>query len=122
MLSQWVGKEFHFDAAHYIPGHNKCGGVHGHTWKVTVEIKGEVQDDGMVLDLNTLSRIVKGIIEIFDHKLLNDVIGFIPTCENLADYFVSRVYIHLRAERIKLPKSVRVKVQEGEGGWAIAQE
>ena len=122
MLSKWVGKEFHFDAAHFIPGHKKCGEVHGHTWKVLVEVKGEVQEDDMVLDLHILSRIVEGIIKTFDHKLINDVVSFTPTCENLADFFVSRVYVHLGAEGIKLPKSVRVKVQEGEGGYAIAQE
>ena len=122
MLSKWVGKEFHFDAAHFIPGHKKCGEVHGHTWKILVEVKGEVKEDGMVLDLNILSRVVKNILEPFDHKLLNDVVTFTPTCENLSDYLVSRVYVHLGAEGIKLPKSVRIKVQEGEGGYAIAQE
>lgn len=122
MISKWVGKEFHFDAAHFIPLHKKCGEVHGHTWKVLVEVKGEVQENGMVLDLNILSKIVEGIIKTFDHKLINDVVSFIPTCENLSDFFVSRIYVHLGAEGIKLPKSIRVKVQEGEGGYAIAQE
>lgn len=123
MLSQWVGKEFHFDAAHFIPGHEKCGKYHGHTWKVTVEVRNAVNNHtGMVLDLNILSDIVKEIVALFDHKTLNDVVPFIPTCENLANYFVSRVYVGLSSLSLPFPKGVRVKVQEGEGGYAIAQE
>lgn len=121
MLSQWVGKTFHFDAAHSIPGHEKCGVVHGHTWKVTVEVKGEVKR-GMVLDLHLLSEVVEDILKPFDHAYLNGVVLFAPTCENLADYFVSRLYVLFADRRIPLPTCVRVKVQEGEGGWSIAEE
>ena len=122
MLSQWIGKEFHFDAAHFIPEHVKCGETHGHTWKIWVEVRGEVQENGMVLDLNILSKIVLEIFSGLDHKLLNDVLPFTPTCERIADYLVRSVYMRLGLENTTLPKSVRVKVQEGEGGYAIAQE
>ena len=29
------------DCAHFLPGHPKCGQVHGHTYKVEVIIEGE---------------------------------------------------------------------------------
>jgi len=118
----WVGKKFHFDAAHFIPEHPKCGEVHGHTWKVYVEVEGELGDNSMVLDLHILSKVVEEIFSKLDHKLLNDILPFTPTCERMADYLVSRIYVHLGAEGVHLPKTIRVKVQEGEGGYAIAQE
>ena len=31
----------YIDCAHYIPGHDKCGSLHGHTYKIEVVIEGE---------------------------------------------------------------------------------
>jgi len=33
------------DSAHYLPGHGKCGKMHGHTYKIEVLIEGEVQEN-----------------------------------------------------------------------------
>ncbi len=41
------------DCAHFLPGHPKCGQLHGHTYKVEVTIEGE-QTGGMVIDFNEL--------------------------------------------------------------------
>ena len=43
-----IFKEFTFEAAHRLPyvapGH-KCGRLHGHSYRVTVHLDGEVSDD-----------------------------------------------------------------------------
>ena len=76
-----------FAAAHYLPGHPKCGHIHGHTWRVEVEFGADVPnpETGMVVDFAELDA---GIQEILpDHKLLNEVYSFSPTAENLAYQF-----------------------------------
>ena len=75
---------FTFDAAHYLPNYEgKCKNLHGHTWTLEVEVSGDVKDDGMVIDFAKLKDLVNHrVIDILDHRLLNDVIAN-PTCENL---------------------------------------
>jgi 6-pyruvoyltetrahydropterin/6-carboxytetrahydropterin synthase len=108
-----VGKVFTFEAAHFIPNHPKCGATHGHTYKVEVVIRGTVETaTGMVVDLHELSEDVHKIIDNFDHVLLNDSVSFIPTCENIAIFIRDLLHIDYCVEY--------VKVQEGEGGFAIA--
>lgn len=79
-----VCKIFRFDAAHYLPEYDgKCKNMHGHGWRLEVELEGNVEADGMVLDFSELKRVVNHlVIDHLDHRLLNDVIVN-PTCENL---------------------------------------
>ncbi len=119
-----IGKEFHFDAAHYLPNYEgKCREMHGHTWKVTVEVEGKVSDlnngprlpkEGMVMDLHDLNAIVHFVIDKLDHNTLNKMVA-IPTCEALAKYIACEVQSGLPS----LIKVQSVKVQEGEGGYAL---
>lgn len=72
----------HFDAAHYLPHlppSYGCGHMHGHTWWVEVEISGDPDKNGIVVDFTE----VKDKINKFDHQLLNDFIEA-PTAENIA--------------------------------------
>lgn len=85
--------EDEFSSAHYIPGHEKCGNVHGHTYKIEVFIVGSVLKEGegqyaesMLLDFSRIKEVVSNLVSKFDHKLLNDVVDFVPTVENLARY------------------------------------
>lgn len=111
-----IGKTFKFEAAHHLPGHKKCGRKHGHTYKVTVEVEGSIQNDtGMVMDLNHLGQLVNSIICNFDHDDLNSIFQ-IPTCEIMAQAIYDMLRVHL-------PPGVdlcMVQLQEGEGGYAIA--
>jgi 6-pyruvoyltetrahydropterin/6-carboxytetrahydropterin synthase len=109
-----IGKEFKFESAHCLEGHPKCGRMHGHTYRLRVEVEGPIQEDtGMVMDLHDLSAIVKPIIANFDHDTLN-AIFYRPTCELMAAALFAMV-------NEELPEGVRVYsvlLQEGEGGYA----
>ena len=66
-----IGKSFHFSAAHTIPGHPKCGRMHGHNYEVTVIVKSYLLNTkGMVIDYGDISKEVKPILEEMDHKYL----------------------------------------------------
>jgi 6-pyruvoyltetrahydropterin/6-carboxytetrahydropterin synthase len=67
-----ISKEFTFCAAHTIPGHPKCGRLHGHNYKVIVTLVANQVEahTGMLLDYAELSRIVDAIIDPLDHRYL----------------------------------------------------
>jgi len=65
-----ISKDFEFSAAHQIPGHPKCGRMHGHNYKVTVVIWTDELTEGMVIDYALLKELVKPIIDEMDHKYL----------------------------------------------------
>lgn len=82
-------KEFTFDSAHFLPhvpeGH-KCKAMHGHTYRLVLYLEGElVKDLDWVMDFADLKSIVQPVIDVLDHKVLNEISGLEnPTCENIA--------------------------------------
>ncbi|TCP93532.1 preQ(0) biosynthesis protein QueD [Cricetibacter osteomyelitidis] len=73
-----VSKEFSFDMAHILDGHDgKCQNLHGHTYKLQVEISGELYPNGpkkgMVIDFSDLKAIVQQfILDPMDHAFIYD--------------------------------------------------
>lgn len=82
-----VVKRVSFDSAHFLPNYDgKCRNTHGHHWVVEMGVEGLVKSNGMVMDFSRLSSFLKdNVVEVFDHKLLNDIIPN-PTAENIATY------------------------------------
>lgn len=73
-----IAKEFSFDMAHMLDGHDgKCKNLHGHTYKLQVEIAGELHasgaKSGMVMDYSDLKAVVKQhILDPMDHAFIYD--------------------------------------------------
>lgn len=73
-----ISKEFSFDMAHLLDGHDgKCQNLHGHTYKLQVEITGDLSPLGskksMVIDFSDLKTIIKkAILEPMDHAFIYD--------------------------------------------------
>jgi 6-pyruvoyltetrahydropterin/6-carboxytetrahydropterin synthase len=59
-----------FSASHFIPGHAKCGRLHGHSYTLRLVLYGEKAADGMVMDFVELKRSLKKIVEELDHRIL----------------------------------------------------
>lgn len=83
--------ETHFSAAHQLhgyPGH--CGKLHGHTWKVRVEIETKQIDKiGISMDFKVLKQKTETILNRLDHNNINEISPFDlqnPTAENLSRY------------------------------------
>ena len=105
-----IGVSEKFSAAHSIPGHEKCGRVHGHNFRVEIEIEGDVRENGMVMDFFDLKKHLKEVLVEFDHRLLNEIID-IPTSENLCLEIMRR----LKERGMDV---VRVRVYENDDKWA----
>jgi 6-pyruvoyltetrahydropterin/6-carboxytetrahydropterin synthase len=111
-LKEWemkIGIIEHMDCAHFLPGHDHCGVLHGHTYKVEVVISGE-KNSGMVMDFSILKKTVKAVLGDYDHRTLNDLLEY-PSVENVCEAIFARLKNCLQG-----PLSVRI--WEGEGKWA----
>jgi 6-pyruvoyltetrahydropterin/6-carboxytetrahydropterin synthase len=68
--------EHSFDSAHFLPNYEgKCSNIHGHRWRVVVEVKSKDlvdggQLDGMVVDFGDLKDDVKEMADFYDHCLI----------------------------------------------------
>jgi 6-pyruvoyltetrahydropterin/6-carboxytetrahydropterin synthase len=85
-----------FEAAHCIRNYpGKCNRLHGHNWKVEVNICGsKLNELGMLVDFVDLKAAVNGILVKLDHYYLNEVEPFCeinPTAENLAKYIYEKL-------------------------------
>lgn len=120
-----VTKIFDFETAHALWGYDgKCRNIHGHSYKLTVSITGDIIDDvdavknGMIIDFGDLKKIVKStVVEEFDHALLVNgktphakyaevengfskilLCDYQPTCENMLIDMVGRILKALPAD------------------------
>ena len=89
-------KTFRFEAAHWLPhvpeGH-KCGRMHGHSFKVTIIVEGEVnKQTGWVIDYGVIKEAFAPIAAQLDHYCLNEIDGLEnPTSEILAKWIWDKI-------------------------------
>lgn len=87
-----LAKDYFFEAAQTLPnvpaGH-KCGAMHGHSFKLEIVVEGEVNPEtGWIYDHARISRAVEPLIDLLDHKYLNEVSGLEnPTIELMCAWF-----------------------------------
>jgi len=68
-INGWASK-ITFSATHIIPGHYKCGRLHGHDYAINATIDGELGPDGVIMDFISVKEFLKGIADELDHRVL----------------------------------------------------
>ena len=72
-----LGITEYIDSAHHLPGHPKCGQLHGHTYQVDVSVEGDHRG-GMLVDFADLKLAVHDVLAEYDHKDWNAFLKY-PT-------------------------------------------
>jgi len=110
-----VTRNFSFEAAHSLPhlpeGH-KCRDLHGHSYRVHVEVRGGLDERGFVVDYGEIKQAVDPLIARLDHKNLNDLFDFPTTSEHLAAWLFHEI-------RKSLPGLSRIVLYETTGTSVI---
>ena len=96
-----------FAAAHLLRGYpGVCSRLHGHNWKVDVEvIAGELDEIGMGMDFRDIKAATNELIGALDHRNLNDIPPFDeinPTAENISAYIFKGLSEKLDDERVNV--------------------
>ncbi len=85
-----------FCSAHFLRDYQgKCANIHGHNWKIELAFQAEkLNDDGLLVDFFDIGSALDKVIEIIDHKNINDIPPFDqinPTSENLSRWFFDQI-------------------------------
>jgi len=59
-----------FSSCHFIPMHEKCSRLHGHSYIVRLMLEGDLDDNGMVMDFVVLKKKLRSMVAEMDHKVL----------------------------------------------------
>jgi 6-pyruvoyltetrahydropterin/6-carboxytetrahydropterin synthase len=97
-----------FDAATALPGHERCDGLHGHTYKVEAIVAG-VPEDGVLADFRQVRKRLREAITPFDHTDLSVQFPY-PSCETLCVEIARKM-------ALSTPGLELIRVWEGEGKW-----
>ena len=136
-----IAKRFRWEGAHRLPWHDGvCRSLHGHSYTMFVEIEGEPDERGMLMDFKDLKLCLVDLIETWDHATIvafddtdlrnvvesqnwkHFILPFDTTAENIciytADYLIENSETALRSHKIH---TVRVRVSETETCYAEAE-
>ncbi len=107
-----LGITDYLDCSHLLPGHSKCGRLHGHTYRVLLVVEGEARD-GMLVDFADLKAQARSVLSRYDHRHWNDVMDY-PSVENICQRLADEL-----SAKLAFPFTIRV--YEGHAKWAETQ-
>lgn len=129
-----IAKEFTWEMGHRLPFHEgKCRNLHGHSYKCMIELGGEPDMNGMVLDYYDMKKVIEPILDELDHSFmvfngdkelievldkLNSkkvVVNFQTTAENICIYLLEKIKSSDMPTNIR---SLKVRVLETENTYA----
>lgn len=101
-----IWRRYDLEVAHRltagVPEHHKCRRLHGHRYEVTLWVSGELDGDGMLIEYESLDRVVNPVLGKLDHNYANDLpekcstpeaadVAANPTVERLAAWLAARL-------------------------------
>lgn len=96
-----------FPAGHFITYGGVCETLHGHNYRASVAVEGELDENYYVLDFGVLKRVTKEIIDELDHKMLlptrNPHLELEEEPTSVRVRFEDRLYVFPRRDVALLP-------------------
>ena len=132
-----IAKEFRWEMGHRLPEHTGlCRNIHGHSYRCIVELEGELNANGMIIDFYDLGEIVKPIIERLDHCFLCQksdtvvkefleknnmkifLVDYLSTVENISVNLLDEIIDGIKKLNIKNIHRVTLKIFETPNSYA----
>jgi 6-pyruvoyltetrahydropterin/6-carboxytetrahydropterin synthase len=130
-----IARQFFWEMGHRLPFHmGGCANIHGHSYQLWVELEGEANEYGMVLDYGEMKRLVRPLVERMDHAFMCDegdelmtsflkttpfkviYVPFTSTAENIADYLADELWLLFAA--IPAINALCLRLQETDHSYA----
>jgi 6-pyruvoyltetrahydropterin/6-carboxytetrahydropterin synthase len=132
-----IAKEFRWEMGHRLPEHTGlCRNIHGHSYRMVVEITGDILANGMIIDFYDLGKVVKPLLDELDHcflvyskdkvvldflkkhKMKMVVVDYLGTVENICADFSLKIVAAFKKKRIKNISEISVKIFETPNSFA----
>jgi 6-pyruvoyltetrahydropterin/6-carboxytetrahydropterin synthase len=99
----------HFAAAHNLINYQgECENLHGHNWKVEVTVAArELDQAGLAIDFKILKSETNRILDLLDHKYLNEVDPFrelSPSSENISRFLFEKLGALFNGPKVTVEK------------------
>jgi 6-pyruvoyltetrahydropterin/6-carboxytetrahydropterin synthase len=132
-----IARQFHWEMGHRLPFHTAgCANIHGHSYKLWVEIDGPCDANGMLMDYGEMKRRIQPVLDRFDHAFICDagdnlmltflltsglkflVVPFQTTAENLVQHLLELLWTEFDSHESLTRMTLRL--QETEISYAQA--
>ena len=101
------GDRLRFAAAHMATFRGGCEPLHGHNYRVTVEVEGDLAEDAWVLDFGELKQLTSAVIGQLDHRFIlqraSTALEIIECAERWEVRFGEATYVFPRSDVAALP-------------------
>ena len=130
-----IARQFHWEMGHRLPFHaGGCANLHGHSYKLWVEIEGGLDANGMLMDYGEMKSLVAPEIAELDHAFLCDeadtlmrdflettnfkrvYVPFTSTAEHLIEYLADRLWKVFAP--VSAVSALRLRLQETDISYA----
>jgi len=130
-----IARDFHWEMGHRLPFHEHgCANIHGHSYKLRVELEGTCDEHGMLMDYGEMKLLVMPIIDQLDHCFLCDegdalmrnflastqmkykIVPFPSTAENLVHYLLEELWMVF--EPFRRITKLRLRLRETDVSYA----
>ena len=96
-----------FCAAHFATYEGECEPLHGHNYRASVTVEGELQEDQFVFNFVTLKRLMKRLVDQLDHRLLlaaqNELMQITTQDDEVTIVALGKRYVVPQADVLILP-------------------
>jgi len=96
-----------FAAGHFITYGGQCESLHGHNYRVRVELEGALDENHYVFDFGRLKKIMRRLCDELDHKVLlplqNPQVQLSEEAEGISVQYGRKRYLFPREDVVLLP-------------------
>jgi 6-pyruvoyltetrahydropterin/6-carboxytetrahydropterin synthase len=109
MFSIHVTKDYTvFCAGHFITYEGgQCERLHGHNYRAAVTLEGALDENAYVFDFTTLKKILRGVCDRLDHRMLlprhNPRLAVMEDASSVTVRYREKTYVFPREDAVLLP-------------------